>query len=148
MKKTILRFGAYGLGFAMISFLAGLSFDITTNAVLGYVTIVVSLLFVYFGMRYFRDRQNEGKISFKQGMVIGLFISALTAIGIAIADFMYTEFINPDFFIEYADKVRAENPSAEIPDLNSVSAALFMFALVFTIGTIISLLSALMLQRK
>ena len=147
MKKTILRFGAYGLFFAMISFLVGLSFDITTNAILGYATIVVSLLFVYFGMRFFRDRQNDGKISFKQGMVIGLLISVLTAIGIAIADFIYTEIINPEFFMEYAEKVRAEDPYAEIPDLNSFTAALFMFALVFTIGVIISLISSLILQQ-
>lgn len=148
MKKTILRYGTYGLSFALISFLAGLYFDIVTNEILGYVTIVVSLMFVYFGMRFFRDKQNNGKISFKQGILMGLSISVFAAVGIALADFIYTAIINPDFFVEYAEKARAENPSVEIPELNSGSAALFMFALVFTIGVIITLISSLILQRK
>ena len=148
MKKTVLKFGTYGFLLALISFLAGLYFDITTNEVLGYATIIVSLMFIYFGMRYFRNEQNNGKMSLKQGIIIGLLISAFTAVGIAIADFIYTSIINPDFFAEYAAKIKAENPSAEIYEFTSGAAALFMFVLVFTIGLIITLISSLILQRK
>ena len=130
------------------AFLAGLTFDITTNEIFGYATIVASLLFVFFGIRHFRDKKNNGKVSFKQGIVLGLMISVVTAIGIAIADYIYTAFVNPDFFTEYAEKIKAENPTAEIQEFTSAQAAVFMFVIVFIIGLIISLISSLILQRR
>jgi len=81
-------------------------------------------------------------------MVIGLLISIFTAIGIAIADYIYTTVINPDFFEEYAELMKAKDPSVEIVEFTSSEAAIFMFAIVFTIGLMISLISSLILQRK
>ncbi|MEM8999481.1 MAG: DUF4199 domain-containing protein [Bacteroidota bacterium] len=148
MKVAIVKFGSYGLVFAFAAFLAGLYFDITTNVALGYATIIISLLFVYAGIRYFRDKENNGKLSFKQAIITGLLISTCTAIGIAIADYVYTTTINPDFFMEYAAKLKEKDPSAKIQEFTSGQAALFMFVVVFIIGLIISLLSSLILQRK
>jgi len=148
MKTAVIRFGTYGILVGFVAFLAGLYFDITTNEAFGYATIAASLLFVYFGIKHFRDRQNEGKIRFSKGMVIGLLISIFTAIGIAIADYIYTTVINPDFFEEYAELMKAKDPSVEIVEFTSSEAAIFMFAIVFTIGLMISLISSLILQRK
>ena len=148
MKTSIIKFSGYGILVGFVAFLAGLSFDITTNEVFGYATIIASLLFVFFGIRHFRDQQNNGKVSFKQAIMVGLLITVFTAIGIAAADFVYTAFVNPDFFTEYAAKMKAENPTAEIPEFTSAQAAVFMFAIVFIIGLIISLISSLILQRQ
>lgn len=148
MKTTVIKFGTYGTLVGFVAFLGGLYFDITTNEAFGYATIVVSLLFVYFGIRHFRDRQNQGKISLKKGIVIGLLITIFTSAGIALADYIYTAVINPDFFEEYAKMVKAKDPTVEIPEFTSGQAAIFMFAIVFVIGLIISLISSFMLQRK
>ncbi len=148
MKASVTKFSVYGILLGFTAFLAGLSFDITTNEIFGYATIVASLLFVYFGIRHFRDKKNHGKVSFKQGLVLGLLISIFTATGIAVADYIYTAFVNPDFFTEYAEKIKAENPTAEIQEFTSAQAAVFMFAIVFIIGLIISLISSLILQRR
>ncbi|MEM8927625.1 MAG: DUF4199 domain-containing protein [Bacteroidota bacterium] len=148
MKTSVIRFGAFGVLVGFTAFLAGLYFDITTNEAFGYATIVASLLFVYFGIRHFRDKQNKGKVSFKQALVVGLLISMFTAIGIAIADYIYTTAINPDFFEEYAKMMKTKDPTIELVEFTSGQAALFMFAIVFIIGLIISLISSLILQRK
>lgn len=148
MKTTVTRFSVFGILVGFSAFLAGLYFDITTNEAFGYATIVASLLFVYFGIRHFRDKQNNGKVSFKQALIVGLLISIFTAIGIAIADYIYTAVVNPDFFEEYADMMKAKDPTVEIVEFTSGQAALFMFAIVFIIGLIISLISSLILQRK
>lgn len=148
MKKTVSKFGVYGILVGFIGFLAGLYFDITTNEVFGYATIIASLLFVFFGIRHFRDNENDGKLKFGKGIVIGILISAFTAIGIAIADYIYTAVINPNFFEEYAEMIKAKDPNVEIMEFTSTQAALFMFGIVFFIGFIISLISSLILQRK
>lgn len=148
MQKSVIRFSAYGILVGFIAFLAGLYFDITTNEILGYATIVASLLFVYFGIKHFRDKENQGKLSFKKGMIIGLLITFFTAIGIAIADYIYTAVVNPDFFTEYAEMMKAKDPTVEVYEFTSSQGAIFMFAIVFIIGVIISLISSLILQRK
>ena len=98
MKKSVFRFSSYGILVGFAAFLGGLYFDITTNEAFGYATIVASLLFVYFGIKHFRDQENQGKLTFKKGVLIGLSITIFTSLGIAIADYVYTTFINPDFF--------------------------------------------------
>ncbi len=148
MKTSIIKFSTYGILVGFVAFLTGLYFDITTNEAFGYATIVASLLFVYFGIRHFRDKQNNGKLNLKKGILIGVLITSFTAIGIAIADYIYTAVINPDFFAEYAEMIKAKDPTVEITEFTSGQAALFMFAIVFIIGLIISLISSLILQRK
>jgi len=148
MKSSIIKFSSYGILVGFTAFLAGLYFDITTNEAFGYATIIASLLFVYFGIRHFRNTKNGGKLNFKKGITIGILITIFTALGIAIADYIYTAVINPDFFTEYAEMMKAKDPTLEIEEFTSGQAAIFMFGIVFSIGLIISLISSLILQRK
>ncbi|HMB63467.1 MAG TPA: DUF4199 domain-containing protein [Eudoraea sp.] len=152
MEHTIKRFGLYGFVLALLLFLGGLTsgkgMDFSSQEVIGYLTMIVSLSFVFFGIKHFRDRENNGKLGFRKGVLIGLLISAFTAVGIAVADFIYTTAINPDFFEEYSAVMRAEGFKGEIPDYGSGFLALMMFLIVMIIGLIISLISALILQRE
>lgn len=152
MKTTVIKFGIYGLILAMVIFLGVLYFGgdlpYSTQEVLGYTTIIVSLVFVFFGIKHFRDRENEGIVSFGKALIIGLLISMITAVGFAIGDYIYTTAINPDFFEEYAATMRAQGYEGEIPEFTSTLGALLMFATVTIIGLIISIISALILQKK
>lgn len=152
MKNTVFKFGLYGflLGFGV--FLIGLLFmkdiDMTTGEVIGYATMIASLSFIFFGIKHFRDKINNGKVSIGKAIGIGLLIALFPAIGIAIADFIYTSFINPDFFKEYVAMMEAKGNTEPIPDWGSGMMAFVMFATVMVLGLIISLISALILQRK
>ncbi len=148
MKNTVIKYGLYGFTVALALFLSGLYFDITTNVFIGYATILVSLIFVYFGIKHFRDVENNGAISVLKAISIGLLISLFSAVGIAIADYLYTTYVNPDFFKEYAETMKAENPEMEVQEFTSFGAAVFMFGVVMTLGLIISLISSLFLTRK
>ncbi|WP_411029675.1 DUF4199 domain-containing protein [Spongiimicrobium sp. 3-5] len=152
MKNTVIKFGVYGFVFALLVFLSGLYFgqdvDYSWGEVIGYATMIASLSFVYFGIKHFRDKENGGTITFTKAVVIGLLISLFTAAGIALADFIYTTLINPDFFKEYTAVMRQEGYKGEIPDYGSGFMAMIMFLTVMIIGLIISLLSALILQNK
>jgi len=88
-------------------------------------------------------------VSIGKAILIGVLISVLVGIGIAIADFMYTKFINPSFFSDYAQHLIEQGTDKEdIFEMTSATGALFMLALVTIIGFIISLISAILLQRK
>ena len=168
MKKTVLRFGLYGAVTICILFLLTWFLLKDSNfefsEALGYLSMVVALSFVYFGIKNFRDQENEGTISFTKGLIIGIFISLITAIAFGIIDVIYITYINPDFtetyYNEAVEEMRQQLSAAEfevkLKELEQQKAlfsnSLFAFALmsgtVLVIGFIISLISALLLQRK
>lgn len=153
MKSSVLKYGLYGFLAGLIIFTLHLvlgikNLDYSTNELLGYVSIFISLSFIYFGIKHYRDRVNNGHISLGRAVAIGLMISILVGLGIAIADFVYTKFIDPSFFINYEKMLKDQGKSDGIIKMTSATAALFMLVLVTVIGFIISLISGLILQRK
>ena len=168
MKSTVIKFGKLSFITSIILFLCALLFgkslDFSTQEIIGYTTMVISLTFVFFGIKNYRDDVNKGVVSFGKALQIGVLISLFAAIGFGIADYIYTTIINPDFAVEYLDKslatlkdtVSAEEFSKQKTELEeqmkiyggSGFMAFIMFVSVLIIGFIISLLSALFLQRK
>jgi len=168
MKNTVLKFGGYGLILGAVIFgLAltlgdGLSY--TTQEIIGYGSMVASLSFVYFGIKHYRDKVNNGKVSFGKALLLGLLISAFVGFGVGLIDYLYTTVINPDFAQEYLAKTlesyetlySGEELSAKKAELTkqmedyggSGFMAALMFITVLLIGLIISIISALILQRK
>ncbi len=171
MKNTILKYGIWAFITASVLFLAGfligkqIDLDFSTMAVFGYASMVISLIFVFFGIKHFRDRINDGKVSLGKAIVIGLLISLFSAVGFAIVDYIYTSSINPNFAVEYKEytmiqlseaNLSAEEFKTKVKELedsmsmmeSSSFMAFVMFATVMIIGFIISLISGLILQRK
>ena len=153
MKQTVLKYGLYGLLTGFIIFTLHLvlgikNLEYSTNEILGYVSIFLSLSFIFFGIKHYRDQINNGLISLGKAIAIGILISLLVGLGIAIADFIYTKFIDPSFFSNYEQQLIEQGKENEIIKMTSTTAALFMLSLVTIIGFIISLISALILQRK
>ncbi|MFK7831883.1 MAG: DUF4199 domain-containing protein [Winogradskyella sp.] len=153
MKNTVIRFGLYGLitGFTIFTLhlIIGIkNLDYSTNEILGYISIFLSLSFIFFGIKHYRDHINDGIISLGKAIAIGVLISLIVGLGIAMADFVYTKFIDPSFFSNYEQQLINQGKADEIVKMTSTTAALFMLVLVTIIGFIISLISGLILQRK
>ena len=166
MNKTIFKFSLYSFFGAAILFLIGLligrELSYSANEVIGYSSMVVSLVFVYFGVKNYRDKESNGAISFGKALGIGMLITLFAALGFAIIDFIYTTYIDPEFVgqfidhqIEVAEKALSGqeliDKKAEIEgyrNWSSTDMALLMFATVILIGFIISLISSLVLNKK
>lgn len=171
MKQSVIKFGIQSFTMACVLFLAGflvgeqIDLDFNTMAIFGYASMVISLIFVFFGIKHYRDHINDGKVGLGKAIAIGLLISLFAAIGFGIVDFIYTSMINPNFAIEYKDftlaqlqesnlsadelKVKTQELEASMDMMSNSSVMAFvMFATVMIIGFIISLISALILQRK
>ena len=103
-------------------------------------------------------------VSFKKAFIIGIIISLFAALGFGVIDGIYVGFINPDFGSQYLEYTlegmkttlspeEFEIKKAELTQQmeaysNPFFTGMFMFFIVFVIGIIVSLLSALILQRK
>ena len=168
MKKTIIRYGIYAgiilCALSLISWFALSDLDFGLQEVLGYVSMVLALLFVYFGIRHYRERENNGVLSLSDGLRIGLGISLIAAICFGLLDLVYVKWMNPEFMDQYYESVldqmetslpaeefeekRLEMESQKALFSNPWISFLVMSITVFLIGIIISLLSALLLRRK
>lgn len=167
MKKILLQAFIYSLVVMTLLFaLTALTSKTTSYAiqeVIGYAGIVVSLLFVYFGIRQYRDKVNGGTLSFGQGLKVGLLIVLIPALLFGLFDILYTTFIDPDFLENYYNthlaNIKAQLPAAEFEAEakkleqqkeifgNSFFQFGLMFLTVFMIGIIITVISALVLKR-
>jgi len=170
MKKTILRYGAYAalaefLTFVLtwlVIYLFNPGPDVQGN--IGYVAIISPLIFIYFGIRYYRDVFNNGSISFLKALKIGLLIVILPAFGYAIVETVYVLVIDPKFYeniysYEIAQYQKTLSPADFAIKLKEIKQQLaldknplFNFSMMVLIigafGTIVTLISALILQRK
>ena len=168
MISTIKKYGIYGfvssLVLFQIAFSIGKSFSYSVQEVLGYLTIVIALLFVFFAIKHYRDKENNGKLSIKNGIFIGLSITFFVALGSAISDYIYVTILYPDFVTDYSNyqleklrttlsasdfEVKRQEMMNNIKTIGKPSImALVMFITVMCLGTIITMLSSLFLQNK
>ncbi|MBT8272523.1 MAG: DUF4199 domain-containing protein [Bacteroidia bacterium] len=168
MKNTVLRYGVYSAISLLILFIVGQFigkyFGYSASEVFGYASILISLLFVFAGIKHYRDQVNNGVVSFAKGLVIGLMISLIASLAFGILDIIYIKYINPDFVNEYyaysIEQLKLNLSGAELQEklkemeaqkemfTNRFMSFIVMFMTVFVLGFIISLISALILQRK
>jgi Protein of unknown function (DUF4199) len=169
MKQIVFRYGLYatlvivGLGmvdFFIVSKYASLAFQEVT----GYLTMLLSMIFVFMGIRHYRDRVNGGSLSFVQGLKIGILIVLIPSVFFGLFDILYTEVIKPDwldtYYAAYMERIKASTPPEKLARAlekanrekeifaNPVYQFLLMSATVFIIGLMVTIISALTLRRK
>jgi hypothetical protein len=169
MKKIILRYGAYAASAELISFvLAWLILTVGTMGIsaqgyLGWAAILCPLIFIYFGIRYYRDRVNNGQITFLTALKVGLLIMIMPSLFYALIETIYVIYIDPKFYEniylreveEYRKTLSATQLAEKIREmkremvLNNNPLYNFSVIAVFiaACGVIITLISALILKR-
>lgn len=89
MKNPIWRNGIYSmliiLGvFTAIQVIWGFTIPYRTSEIIGYLTIFISLAFVFLGIRAYRDEKNGGEITFGKALQIGLLITVFPSTAFAV----------------------------------------------------------------
>ena len=169
MKKTVLTFGLISGAISSLLMVATLPFahriGFNKALIVGYTTIVLSFLLVFFGTRSYRDNVGHGQITFKKAFAVGISITLISCIFyVATWEILYFNFL-PDFMDKYGahmiEKLKASgaSPAAiqaqieqvkkdkEIEDNPLLNAAM-TFIEPFPIGLAITLISAAVLRKK
>ena len=169
MKQIVFRYGMYGLlaitvltAFHLYVVLPNTSFE--SSEIAGYLTMLVSMIFVFVGIKKYRDQVNNGSLTFGQGMKIGALIVLIPAVAFGLFDVLYTEVLNPgwtqQYYEHYVQQVKASALPGEIDKKlkgleeskkmfdNPVFAFLIMAGTVYVIGIIVTIISSLSLMRK
>src|SRR5688500_4701476 len=101
MKKTVLTFGLLSAAVAIAMMAVTVPFidsdSMGTADVLGYTSMLLSALFVFFGVRSYRESAGEGRLTFGRGLAVGLLITLISTVLYAAAfEIMYFKLV-PDF---------------------------------------------------
>jgi hypothetical protein len=149
--------------FATLPFVEKIGFD--KGAIVGYTTMVLAFMLVFFGIRSYRENVNDGHITFGRAFAVGILITLVACVGYVIAwEIIYFKFM-PDFVDKYTSyviqKARASGASQQAIDNqlqqmkslkamydNPIINAAITFTEPFPIGLIVTLISAAILRKK
>lgn len=135
------------------------------GAVLGYLGILLSMVFVFLGVRAYRDSVSAGKITFGRAFQVGLYITLISCAIYVVTWLIVMNTLMTDFMDQYmayslqkmqeAGKSAEEiaNKTAEMEEFkemykNPLVAAAFTFLEPFPVGLAVTLLSAAVLRRQ
>ena len=169
MKKTVWTFGLISGALVSAMMAATLPFQDETgfdhSLLLGYTTMVLSFLLIYFGVRSYRDNVGKGTIGFGRALAVGSSIGLVASLCyVASWEVMYFKFM-PDFMTKYGahelEKARAEGASeaalaqkkAELDKFekmyqNPAINAAYTILEPLPVALLVALISALVLSRR
>jgi hypothetical protein len=169
MKKTIVTFGLISGAIASLLMVATVPFadriGFGHSYFVGYTTMILAFLLVYFGIRSYRDNFGDGRISFGKAFVIGISITLISSLCYVVTwEILYFKFM-PDFMDKYGayaiQKLQASGASAaaiqaklqevqryKVLEDNPLTNAAMTFIEPFPVGLLVTLISAAVLRSK
>ena len=112
MRKTVLTFGLIAGAILSAMMLVTLPFHeqigFDRAEVIGYTTMVLAFLLIFFGVRSYRDNVGGGRISFGRAMAVGSLIAVVASACYVITwEVLYFNFM-PDFVTQMQEHAMAE----------------------------------------
>ncbi|MEO8032115.1 MAG: DUF4199 domain-containing protein [Gemmatimonadota bacterium] len=167
MKRIVWTFGL--IAGAIMAVMMAITIPFADHSgkweVIGYTTMILAFLMVYFGIRTYRDNSLAGTIRFGQAFKVGILITLIASTCYVGAwEIIYRTMV-PDFMEKYAAKMvansRAEGASEAAIDRqktkmaamvegykNPVVRAGYTYLEVFPVGLVVVLVSAGVLSRR
>lgn len=127
MRKFVLTYGLIAgavLSAAMLltlPFIERIGFD--RGAVVGYTSMVLAFLMVFFGVRGYRDQQPGGRIGFWRAFGVGVAITLVASACYVLTWQVIQHFFVPDFADRYAAYAIEQLRQAGAPEAKIAAAA-------------------------
>ncbi len=170
MTKIVLKFGLLSgailsaLMFLTLPFHDQIGFE-TGGLIVGYTSMVLGFLLIYFGVRSYRDDVGAGQVTFGRAFMVGLLIMLVASACYVISwEIVYERFF-PDFVTKYAAHVieKARAAGATEAQIATQQAEMTQFAELYKnpfiragmtlleplpVGLIFTLLTSWLLSRR
>ena len=169
MKKIVLTFGLISgavmavMMYGTLPFSEKIGFD--RALIVGYTTIILGFMLVFFGIRSYRENVNDGYITFGRAFAVGILITLIACVCYVVAwQILYFNFMpdHLDKYISYSiEKARAAGATpqeldAQVKEMESFKAMYngnllinfaFTFLEPFPVGLVVTLISSLILRK-
>lgn len=170
MKKIVIVCGLISgsiVAIMMVTMIAACyrNADFEGNVFLGYATMLIAFSLIFVGIKNYRDKYNNGVISFGKAFKIGLFISLIAGTVYVVVwlvdyylfvpDFMdkYTTYVLKQATADGASQLELNSKATEMEDFKQMyksplMVVLFTYFEILPVGLVVTLISALLLKRK
>lgn len=139
--------------------------EYNTSMLIGYASMLIAFSLVFVGIRNYRNKYNDGIISFGKAFRIGLMIVLIASTMYVISWLITYTFFMPDFMEKYSahmlDELKASGASpAEIAKETEKMAnfskmyknpffnAMMTYMEILPVGLIVAVISSLIIKRK
>ena len=173
MKKNIIIYGLIAGIVVSVLMLSTVNYishcegnvDYNTSMLIGYASMLIAFSLVFVGIRNYRDKYNEGVVSFGKAFKIGIMIVLIASTIYVVAWLIDYFFFIPDFIEKHSahtlDKLKASGASQIEIDKQTKEMASFgrmyknpfynammTYIEILPVGLIVTLISSLILKRK
>ena len=125
--KTVLKFGGYSCLTIVVLFAISYFFlrnmSLGAQEIFGYLSILVSLGFVFFGVKSYRNVECDGKISFFKAFGVGVLVTLFPAVLFGAYNVIYAEYIDPDMAANYYQVMIDQAKLGQKENVNTRSTA-------------------------
>jgi hypothetical protein len=169
MKKIVLTFGLISGAISAVLMVA-LAFSLDQigfdhGMIVGYTSMVIAFLLVFFGIRSYRENVGDGYITFGRAFSVGILITVISCVCYVVTwEILYFNFL-PDFGEKYSnyliEQTRASGATeAEVASKveymknmmtlynNPLFNAAITFLEPFPVGLLVTLVSAAVLRKR
>jgi hypothetical protein len=169
MKRNVLVFGSIS-GIAVSIFMFCSMLFVSRNGLdgsmlVGYASMLVAFSFIFVAVKNYRDKYNEGVVTFGKAFQIGLYIALIGSTFYVITWAFEYHFLMPDFLEKYSQHMidgltksgaTQATIDAQVAEMgkyremyhNPVFFALMTYMEILPIGIIVALAAALILKKK
>lgn len=171
MKKIIITYGLIA-GAIVTAFMAYGVYRMSKNPdyegsmILGYTGMLVAFSFVFIGIKKFRDKQNDGLITFGKALKIGMLISLIAStiyVGVWLIEYYC---LYPDFMDKYTEAMlkNMDKTTMTAVEIKAKTEEMMMYKemyknpfwvivmtyaeILIPIGLLVPIISALILKRN
>lgn len=170
MKKIIITHGLIAglisMAFMIAStLLVNRDIDMNLCMLIGFTGMFIAFIFVFLGIKNYRDKHNHGVISFGDAFKTGFFIALIASCIYTIVWLIEFHFFMPDFMEKFsaiaiqdikASDLSATEMNAKITEMETMREnyknifyrALYTLIEILPLGIIVALISALILKRN
>lgn len=172
MKKNVIVFGlAAGFVVSITMSIGMITASKNPNAehgnvsmMIGYLSMLVAFSLIYVAVKNYRDKKNNGVVSFGKAFLIGLLISLIASTMYVVTWAFLYHFYLPDFMDKYTSQMleaaKATSTPAQLAEktkeMNNykelykspVFFTLMTYAEILPVGLLVSIITALLLKKK
>ncbi len=169
MKRIVLTYGIIGgvivSGMMWLTLGSG-EHDFDNGMWIGYTTMVIALSTIFFAVKGYRDKHQNGSITFGKAFLMGLYITLVVSTLYVASWMVLSATSEQDFMTEYYEHEKAKLESSTMPaaeveaqlremrefgemyNSNPAMKIGFTYMEILPVGLLISLLCAAILKRR
>lgn len=139
--------------------------NLKNGEIIGYSGMLIAFIFIFIAVKNYRDKQNNGVISFGEAFKIGLFITLIASTFYVVTWLIEYYFFMPDFMDKFINstmenlkaqglsptEIAAKSEEMEMYRAwykNPILVILFSYMEILPVGLLVTLISSLILKRK